>query len=237
MKNKISFLLGFAFILSLLISACNEKDEVYFPLSEGKYWTYTLTTQDMDRRSEFKKLVTNGPIETVDGQQAYSRNVNDSLLYFYTKDEDGIRQIGSKRPTDINTIFEKQDHFVFRLPLEKGRSWEQDSITGVLAVVMDPFRRHFILNTPVHMRYTVDNVDSTIDVPAGKFNDCAEVKGLGKTRVTPDKSLGTVNIEVTSSDWYCPTVGLVKSERLESTDNKILTHGTFLMELESYSVQ
>ena len=218
----------------LLLQACGSEDISYFPLQEGKSWEYKVTTQDMDMQKQSVELITNVAPRNLDDKNVSTRSVNGELLFFYEKADEGVRLVGMKRPKDINTVYEKKEHFVLKLPLQEGTSWEQETITGVLAVVMDPFRRHFKLRTPVQMRYTVKNVDSTVKVSAGHFTQCAEVVGLGKTKVDPDKSLGQMIITVASTDWYCPGVGLVKSERVESTDNRILSRGDFNMELLKY---
>lgn len=224
--------------LSILacLSGCERTEQAYFPLQEGASWEYRVTTEDMDMEKQFIEIVQNEATREIDGESVFTRNVNDSVLYFYRPDDAGIHRIGMKRPTDINTLYEEQTHFVLRYPLQAGTSWEQETVTGVLAVVMDPFRRHYKLRTPVQMTYTVDNVDSKVQVEAGYFEQCVEVTGLGKTRVDADKAIGTINITVASTDWYCPGVGLVKSERVESTDSRILYRGDFEMELISYQM-
>lgn len=226
-------------IITLLpgFSACNEKDVEYFPLQEGKTWQYHIVTHDMDLEKNFKQHIVNGPERIIDEVKAYTRTINNGTALFYEKNAEGIRRIGIKRKLDINTIFEPEDHYVIRFPVVVGTQWQQETITGVLGVVMDPFRRHYELHTPVQMNYTIESLDESVSVAAGKFNRCISVKGIGTSHVTADKSIGTIDVTVSSMDWYCPNVGLVKSWREESTTSNILVKGDFLMELEKYSMK
>lgn len=225
------------FLLLAGLSACNEQDVEYFPLNEGKTWQYHVVTHDMDLEKNYKQHIVNGPVRMIDEVKAYTRKINDGTDVFYEKTAEGIRRIGIKRELDINTLFEPEDHYVIRFPLAVGTQWQQETITGVLGVVMDPFRRHYELHTPVKMNYTIESLDENVSVAAGKFNRCINVKGIGTSHVTADKSIGTIDVTVSSSDWYCPNAGLVKSWREESTSSNILVKGDFLMELEKFSMK
>jgi hypothetical protein len=222
-------------IASLLLTACQEQDEKYFPLQAGKSWQYQIVTQDMDLEKKYKRYVVNKGLEKVNDQNVYTREINDGILVYFEKKAEGIRQAGLKKKLDINTQYQQEDHYVLGYPLEVGTQWQQESITGVLEVVIAPFRRHYVLHAPVTMQYSITSLEEKISVPAGRFTDCIKVEGEGKARAKADKSLGNLKIKVKSSDWYCPEVGLAKSERLESTDSPVLVQGSFLMELEKFT--
>jgi len=221
------------FLVSL--SACNETDVEYFPLNEGKTWQFRVVVHDMDVEKNYKQYVANKPFHEMDGSKVFTREINDGTQYFYESTEEGVRRVGVKRKLDVNTIIEKEDFFAIKYPLEVGTSWEQETITGVLEVVIAPFRRHYALHTPVQMKYTIDSIDEMVKVPAGLFEKCIKVVGLGTKKVEAEKTIGIVDLTVESSDWYCPNIGLVKSQRDERTTSTILVKGDFLMELESFS--
>ncbi len=192
-------------------------------------------THDMDLEKKYKEFVSNEGEQEIDNDQVFVRKVNDEILYLYKPEKEGIRRVGVRRKRDIKTSLKKEDYFVLRYPLEKGTSWQQETITGVLEVVIAPFRRHYALKTPVPMTYTITSTEERVKVPAGHFSGCIQIKGKGVTRVQAEKTIGIVDVTVESSDWYCPGVGLVKSQREERTSSTILVKGDFLKELESFS--
>ncbi len=220
----------------LTLTACSQSDVEYFPLAAGKTWQYQVVMHDMDLEKKYKQFYTNqSPVE-IDGNKIFPRKVNDGTQYYYEHSDQGIRRVGAKRKLDINTTLEKQDHFAIKFPIEIGTSWEQESVTAILEVVIAPFRRHYALHTPVKMKYTIDSLEQKVKVAAGQFENCLKVVGHGTAlSVEAEKTIGTVDVTVESSDWYCPNIGLVKSQREERTTSTVLVKGDFLMELESFS--
>ncbi len=233
MKKIIKVLLLSVSLFAL--SSCNDSDIEYFPLNQGKTWQYRIVTHDMDVEKKYKQLVVNEGQQQVDGENVFIRKINDEIQYLYKPEKEGIRRVGIRRKMDINTTLEKEDFYILKYPLEKGTSWQQETVTGVLEVVIAPFRRHYALHTSVPVKYTIESADEAVKVPAGRFEKCIKVTGLGTTRVEAEKTIGIVDVTVESSDWYCPDIGLVKSQREERTSSTVLVKGDFLMELESFS--
>lgn len=208
-KNKL-----FALVILANLAACSDSDVEYFPLNEGKSWQYQVVIHDMDLEKKYKQHFRNEAPQKIDDQKVFPKKINEGTLYYYEYSDQGIRRVGAKRALDINTTLEKEELFVIKSPFEVGTSWEQETITGVLEVVIAPFRRHYALHTPVQMKYTIESLDQKVNVPAGKFENCMKVVGYGtQAKVQAEKTIGTVDVTVESSDWYCPKVGLVKSTR------------------------
>ncbi|MFK8067298.1 MAG: hypothetical protein AB8D52_03555 [Gammaproteobacteria bacterium] len=222
--------------LTLILSSCSQSDVEYFPLAAGKSWQYRVVIHDMDLEKKYKQFYINEPPVEIDGNKVFPKKINDGTQYYFEHSDQGIRRVGAKRKLDINTTLEKKNYFVIKYPLEVGTSWEQESITAVLEVVIAPFRRHYALHTPVKMKYTIDSLDQKVKVAAGQFENCLKVVGVGTSlSVEAEKTIGTVDVTVESSDWYCPNIGLVKSQRKERTTSTVLVKGDFLMELETFS--
>lgn len=223
-------------VLFFCLTACgSDKDIEYFPLNEGRNWQYLVILHDMDVEKKYKQYVVNKAPQQIDGSKIFIREINDGTQYLYESTDEGIRRVGIKRRLDINTVSEKEDFYTIKYPLETGTRWEQETITGVLEVVIAPFRRHYALHTPVQMEYTIESIDEIVKVPAGRFEKCIKVAGFGSRKVEAEKTIGIVDVTVESSDWYCPNTGLVKSQRDERTSSTVLAKGDFLMELESFS--
>ena len=232
-KQPLSVLGSIFFIASL--TACQDEDVSYFPLMEGKQWQYRVVTHDMDLEKKYKQLVVNQASYTEAGKEIFLRKVNDEAQYLYETTDQGVRRIGVKRKKDINTVLEEEDFYAIKFPIEVGTSWRQETVTGVLEVVIAPFRRHYALHTPVQMKYEIAAINEQVKVPAGRFTNCIKVTGTGGRKVEAEKTIGIIDVTVKSSDWYCPNVGLVKSQRDEKTSSTVLVKGDFLMELESFS--
>lgn len=81
------------------------------------------------------------------------------------------------------------------------------------------------------MVWTIEALDDRVEVPAGRFEQCVRVKGLALLRLFADPVNGFKDMPLTTLEWYCPGVGLVKVERREPANSTFLTGGTMTMEL------
>ena len=68
-------------------------------------------------------------------------------------------------------------------------------------------------------------------MPAGSFAHCVRVKGVAMLRLFADPVNGFKDMPLTTLEWYCPGVGLVRVERREPANSTFLTGGTMTMEL------
>jgi hypothetical protein len=84
---------------------------------------------------------------------------------------------------------------------------------------------------PVTVRYAVAATNETVTVPAGTFTNCVRINGHGSaiTRVNMGQNFG--HIDVVHTDWYAPGVGLIRSERKETSDSAYLKPGSAVQEL------
>ncbi len=219
----------------LLLTACSEQqDNSFFPLEKGLNWQYASTVTTMDLVKQGKYLVRNMGADTHEGRSVYLQESHNGAQYLYDVSEQGVKRVGIRHKLDIRTRFEPQGYFTLKYPLVKGTEWRQSTTTGVLEVVIAPFRRHYALHAPLELRYELIEPNLTVSVKAGRFSDCVHIRGQGKTRADADKSLGNLHIEVTEDNWYCRGVGLVKTERLEKTDSRVLVQGKYQLELELF---
>ena len=76
-------------------------------------------------------------------------------------------------------------------------------------------------------------VTDEVAVPAGIFTHCLRLRGKGKTQFHADDVVGDVAISVEEVRWYAPSVGLVRSELVESSPNGLLGTRKMVSELEA----
>ena len=212
-----------------------------FPLAAGHHWTYRVTTRgdddSVDNVGERESLTlrTLGP-ETVPalGAPAWRRRSDSGIDYWLRADESGIYRIASKSDLDAEPQPDKAPRFVLKAPYTIGTQWEVTT-TAYLLVRRNEFPREIRHAHPsVPMLYTIAAVDEAVETPAGHFAHCLRVQGTASVRVYADPASGWRDMPLTTTECYCPGVGLVRVERNEPAKSAFLTGGTRTLELESW---
>lgn len=185
-------------------------------------------------QKHYKYMVANLPSRDLDGTKTFVRRTHDGSLFFYQKTDDGINRVAVKRRTDREIQREASTHLIIPYPTEIGNAWQLETTTTILDRNIRAYERKvFTLVTPVTLHYTVESLDAIVSVPAGRFDRCLRIRGIGHTRVNPNVSVGVTNIEIETIDWYAPGVGLVKMVRKEKASTAVLDSGEYVLELES----
>jgi hypothetical protein len=224
--------LGLLILAVAGITACGRSEPAYFPLGEGLYYQYGVTVNTVFLEKKSKYVIRTLAPRDLDGRRVYPRAINNDLVYFYSDAQDGVHRVATRRTEGTETIIDDAQKRILPRPLRVGAAWDQETITGVLETVVDPFRRIYRLELPVTMHYTVESLSETVQVPAGTYYDCLKVRGVGATEHKGDPAIRKADVNVDNTDWYAPGVGLVKTFRRETTTNKNLKQGLFRMELE-----
>ena len=76
-----------------------------------------------------------------------------------------------------------------------------------------------------------------VEVPAGHFKQCARVAGRADLTVYADPVSGFRKIPLTTTEWYCKDVGLVKLVRIENLDSSFFSGGKVEMVLTQFSIR
>jgi hypothetical protein len=84
------------------------------------------------------------------------------------------------------------------------------------------------------MKYRIEGTGQAVTTPAGGFNDCVRVKGIAVIRLHVDELFEFREVPITTTEWYCPGVGLVKQERVEHSPTKFILGGTTTLELTAW---
>ena len=84
------------------------------------------------------------------------------------------------------------------------------------------------------MTHPIEALGETVQTRAGPFADCLRVKGSAAVRVHADPVVGWRDVPLTTTEWYCDGVGLVRLLREEPAQATFLTGGMLTMELVAW---
>lgn len=228
--------LSFACVLSILATlttvACNENVPDYFPLKKGQSWTYEIVMEGVRGHEVQKSFVTNLGSLNLDGQVLSARLLHNGQTHYYKNKADGLARVATKKPED-ELYWEAAPSYLFHYPLVPSTGWHQEEKTFLLQLRL--FNADVNAKIPMLMYYRIESMDETVKVPAGVFTDCMKVTGRGKTSIRGRFSEGFIELTVETLDYFAPGVGLVKSERLETSSHPRLEGGEYVKELQDYS--
>lgn len=225
---------SFILFIILAVTACSPSGDRYFPLDKGRYWRYDMTYQTMD--GNFKGIYALEMLareEKDDGASYIARTIDGELIY-YTVNEKGVMRTGSEKTVDRNTTYSGVERFVFRYPLEEGTEWESVTVSKALIKTGPPQKTEFHIRARVPVSVRIESMHDTVRVPAGTFHNCMRVVLNGDSFINAGNYIGRTIVNVKETDWYAPGVGLVKSERRETTTKKALDKGSITLELAEY---
>ncbi|MES2718329.1 MAG: hypothetical protein V4795_21345 [Pseudomonadota bacterium] len=204
----------------------------YFPLESGHRWVYEQVSEWENNTLEREPLVlsTLGR-EAIESGQAWRRRSDSGIDYWLRADDSGIYRVASK--TDLQEAPEpdKAPRFVLKMPLAVGTSWQAQTTTYLLRRNADfpPEIRH--THKPVPMNYRIEALGEKLSTRAGAFSDCIRVQGTAVIKLFADPVVGFRDMPLTTTEWYCKGVGLVKLQRSEPANSTFLNGGTMTLEL------
>ena len=232
--NAVLVLLAGAFALSACTKAA---DEALFPLSPGSRWDYQVTTE-LDgeaARRDTLSLQSLAP-EPLDGQSTARRRSSSGAEYWLRSDASGIYRVASRSELDAAPQPDAQRRYVLKQPYAVGTQW-QAATTAYLLMRRSEFPREIRHSHPsIPMLYTIESTTERISTAAGQWDSCLRVKGVASVRLFADPTSGWRDLPLTTREWYCPGVGLVRLERDEPVKSAFLSGGTLKMELQSWRV-
>nr|MBV6631220.1 hypothetical protein [Oceanococcus sp. HetDA_MAG_MS8] len=222
--------------LSLLLSCAQSVPDggSYFPLDAGRHWEYRSTlinplqTQQGLLRIENMGLV---PDPFQDDAKAYLRQTSQGMRYWHVRDGAGVRRVASQGVAQPAPVADSGPRWV--LPAEAtAQEWMVPTRPYALERA-EPFRERFYADPsaqfPLH--FEVVNRNTSVEVPAGRFDHCWKIRAQGELAVHADPRIGVSTVPVTQEEWYAPGVGLVKLVRREDLDTTNVVGGEFRLEL------
>lgn len=215
-------------------------EPAWFPLNTGASWAYQITTDTdgvVKRSTQTIRVTGEGRFN---GAPVHTRRAE-------TSGNIGVEYLLQARPREIVRIAQRTDledfpvadaapRTVLKLPLVVGASWGAPTVAYAV-LRKNEFPREMKFVKPVPMTYTVESIDEAVEVPAGRFSGCARVVGRADLTIYADPVSGFRKIPITTTEWYCKEVGLVKLTRMENIETSFFSGGSVEMVLTEYQIR
>ncbi len=227
-------------ISSLTLTACQEhEDFTYYPLAKKLRWYYQTSMIYKRRSIESKLIIENLGKESYDGQTVFTKRNHAGQNTFFFQTKDAILR-NTEEPSLDNIDSSNENHFILPTNIKTGDAWQLVSRPYVMEhaleyeVALQTSTPGLKLSKPLQMDFQIESVNETVEVPAGRFSNCIKIVGAGTCYMSASGGnfSGSVEINVDHKDWYCPGVGLTRTERTETDPSKMIEAVTYLLELE-----
>lgn len=218
-------------LVIVLLAGCERPAQEYFPLHPGWEWQYAMRIVTADGPRQGKHLVTNLPAYDLEGMRTIPRRSPGGTTVLYAQGAQGVQRVGEAAEGGEPRRY-PMAQTVLPAGLAVGATWKGDTRTRVLEVTSHAAGALYKIEADVPLQYTLESVEDTVRVPAGEYHRCLRIRASGSTLAEVRKQVGLAEIKVEQVDWYAPGVGLVRSERRETTSSSALPSGTLEVELE-----
>lgn len=229
-------------LLPILVAACGRQSDTtsYFPLAPHSEWTYEVTTDIDDATHKSVQVIRTLDARRHDGKPiAVRRSEIDASIgveYWLRETPESIERIAQRTDLQDEAVFDPSPRTVLKLPLKAGGTWAAPSVAYTI-LRKSEYPRELKYGKPVSMTYNVEALDEEVTVPAGTFRHCARVKGLAELTLYTDPVSGFRKVPITTTEWYCPGVGLTKLERVEPLSTSFFSGGSVKMVLSDYRIR
>jgi hypothetical protein len=206
----------------------------HFPLEAGHRWTYDVKTEWENHVVEHEhQVMTSHGRESAEGldEAAFRRRSDSGVDYWLRRDASGTYRVASKSDLDAQARPDATRRYVLKQPLAVGTNWQATTTAYLLRRRSEfpPEIRH--THPQIPMNYTIAALGETVATRAGRFENCLRVDGEATVRLFADPVQGWRDLPLSTREWYCPGVGLVKLERQETAKSTFITGGVLTMEL------
>lgn len=214
------------------VAACRPDQTSYFPLEPGWRHGYrmAMTIEGMPEVEHSKSVSLNLHRRAIDGVTATPRLYQDGRIVYYVDDGTGVRPVAFQEPGDGVTAA-LPGQYLFKYPLAAGARWRTPGRT-VLLTQRFLSSKALPITIGIDLDYTVEGLDETVRVPAGRFAHCLKLVATGETTVGAADNQRTLVVRVDLAEWYAPGVGLIKSERSERAGEERAGNSRLTTELE-----
>lgn len=217
------------------LGACSKPavEASLFPLEPGRRWVYEVRTEweNNTTERENRTITTEGEDALPQGGSAWRRRSADGVDWWHRVDDGGVYRVATKSDLDEEPKADAHKRYVLKAPIAVGTGWQATTTAYVLRrrAEFPPEIRHS--HPAVVMTYTIDSLDDTVQVRAGRFERCVRVGGQAVIKLFADPVVGWREMPLTTTEWYCRGPGLVKVERREPARSTFLEGGTQTLEL------
>jgi hypothetical protein len=220
--------------LAMLLAACTgaPPEASHFPLEAGHRWVYDVKTEWENNTVEHEtRVIESMGQDNIEGGAAWRRRSHSGVDYWLRSDATGLYRVAAKSDIEPEPKPDESKRYVLKLPLAVGTNW-QATTTAYLLHRRQDFPREIRHTHPsIPMSYTIEAVDDKVATRAGEFSHCVRVKGSSTLRLYADPVVGWKDMALTTTEWYCKGVGLVRVVRDEPAKSTFLGGGTQTLEL------
>ena len=223
---------------SFFITACDtpERENKFFPLAEGKSWTYAVETEfdaPEPRTDKSTLTIKNMGRSDFDGKETWRRRSDTGNEYWLRTDEKGVYRVASKSATSKTSYLDANIRTVIPAKLTKEEKWSTSTVPYFLRRRNEwpPEFRYVDKYRDLTMNFNIEAMNQTVTVPAGKFTGCLLVVGRAEINLWVESSNTYKDVPMINREWYCPDVGLVQLEREEPTTARFFQGGVMRMKL------
>lgn len=170
------------------------------------------------------------------GMPVHVRQDSNGTKYYILEAPDGIFRIAQQHITDRLLSYDEPERMVLPSPEQfaSSNTWYVQSRTYALrgaAVDTVPDAEDLSFD----MEYEINAQNVSVEVPAGRFEDCIEIVGRARYSLYADPKLGYIDIDIKQTEWYAPGIGLVKLLREEPKEAGLFLGGSIVFELQNLS--
>lgn len=217
----------------LAVTGCSSSlDNAYFPHEKGLTWFYQVKQLTMTEPIKYKMINTSHGTKDIDGTHTILKQMFSGEMLQYTYDSKGVYRIDREGNRKI----------LFKYPLQAGTQWQANERPYLMERSIKEINAQqnsmpgLSLSEALVMNYSIDSVNESVDVPAGRFHSCMKITGRGSCSFSSVGSFARkIDVNVEHTDWYCPGAGLVKVDRKENSERVSLKSVYYTIELERLS--
>lgn len=205
-----------------------ETDNSYFPLNADMAWEYRIEYRVKEESRTQRLIYLGRPPVNLDQQRYFQRVSLSGHRDYYQKTDEGI--------IHVDPVSGDRSH-ILPNEIEAGRQWQAESRVRILEVT-GAFTPTFEARAirPITMDYVIEETGESVEVPAGRFDNCIRVRAKGRLFAgrTLQEYMGIDSINIEQTEWYAPGTGLVKTVRTEYTEPNEFTN-TYSQELLTFA--
>lgn len=199
-----------------LLAACagNKGAELYFPLAQGRSWSYVMLvragSEPDDRTFETSRRVTNLPQQRFEGTSVTPQRIEafgQTQVRLIDVSADAVSELATQVSQADKPSARVPPNIILRFPLAVSASWATSWQSS-----------QFAQTTLIPLTKTVVRTDGKVSLSAGEFNDCLELSSEGQGSVSAPE--GPVRVTVEGREWFAPGVGLVRSSFREEVEDR-----------------
>lgn len=217
-------------MILILISLPNHSmaSEDYYPLKEGKTWTYQVSITDRFGNTSGlgKMIITNFAKRELKGEKVTPQKsdlLGQTAFVFITENDKGIYVFAEQNSNSIEPEIKGSLEYLIMRPFQVGTFWSGRTESILLEKEVS-----------LLLKNTIESTDEIVTVSAGTFKNCLKISGKGNIKKDLGSFTGVANITIEDYTWYAPGVGVVKLIRKEKSNHLMVGSGQLSMQLESF---